>query len=106
VKLNRGDFDDFRLTVELMDYCFTRQNELSQFVHSKNINLKSAESFLRKTALADQIQMARINSAWSNGRRCRPDVIDENYMWSFNRAANYSKHLSEHPADLLKIIGK
>ncbi len=35
VKLNRGDFDDFRMTVEFMDYCYNRQNELWHFANSK-----------------------------------------------------------------------
>jgi hypothetical protein len=106
VKLNRGDFDDFLLTLEFMDYCYTRQNELMKFAGSKNSNLKSAESFLKKTALADQNQLSVINLAWSNGRRCKPDGTDENYMGSFNRAAAFSTHLSENPAELLKILGK
>jgi hypothetical protein len=104
VKLNRGDFDDFKLTMEFMEYCYNRQNELFHFVHTKNINLKSAESFLRKIALADQNELSVINSAWSIGRRCRPDAVDENFMGSFNRAANYSKYLSENPLEFMKII--
>jgi hypothetical protein len=106
VKINRGDFDDFMMTVEFMDYCYNRQNELLQFAGSKSIDLKSVESFIRKTSLADQNQLSMINLAWSKGRRCKPDRVDENYMASFNRAANYSKHLGENPAELLQLLQK
>lgn len=106
VKMNRGDFDDFRMTVEFMDYCYDRQNELWQFTRSKNISPGSAERYLKKAALADQDELSKINQAWSRGRRCKPDATDENFMWSFNRAAKYSGHLGENPAELLKILGK
>jgi hypothetical protein len=106
VKMNRSDFDDFRLTVEFMEYCYNRQNELYHFSHSRNINLKTAESFLQKMAVADQRELSLINAAWSVGRRCRPDASDGNFMGSFNRAAAYSKHLDENPAEFLEILGK
>ena len=106
VKINRSDFEDFKLTIEFMEYCYNRQNELFHFSRSKNINLKTAESFLQKTALADQNELSVINSAWSVGRRCKPDATDENFMGSFNRAANYSKHLSENPSEFLQLLEK
>jgi|WetSurSiteA1Bulk_404760.scaffolds.fasta_scaffold00128_10 hypothetical protein len=106
VKMNRSDLDDFILTVEFMEYCYQRQNDLLQFAHSKNIDLKSAEAYLKKVALADQIQLEKINAAWSNGRRSKPDETDNNYMWSFYLAAKYSKHLSEEPGELVRILGK
>jgi hypothetical protein len=89
-----------------MEYCYNRQNELFHFANTGNINLKTAGSFLRKTALADQNELAIINTAWSVGRRCKPDATDENFMGSFNRAANYSKHLSENPSEFLQLLGK
>jgi hypothetical protein len=106
VKVNRGDFDDFRQTVEFMDYCYNRQNELLEFAKFKNINLKSAESFLKETDEADLVHLVNIYSAWSYGRRCKPDSIDVNFMWSVYKAANYSEHLRGNPAELLKILGK
>jgi hypothetical protein len=106
VKMNRSDYDDFTLTIEFMEYCYNRQNELFHFSRTRNINLKTAESFLQKTALTDQNELSIINSAWSVGRRCKPDAMDENFMGSFNRAANFSKYLSENPSEFLKILGK
>jgi len=106
VKMNRGDFDDFKLTIEFMEYCYNRQNELWHFGNSKSIDPEAVENYLKRTARADEIQLSTINSAWSKGRRCKPDETDENFMGSFNRAANYSKHLSENPAELLKILGR
>jgi hypothetical protein len=106
VKMNRSDFDDFRMTIELMDYCYARQNKLLAFAKSKNINMKSAESFLKETDLADMVHLINIYSAWSNGRRCKPDSTDVNFMGSFYKAANYSEYLVDHPATLLKILGK
>ena len=106
VKMNRNDFDDFRMTIEFMDYCYTRQNELLRFANSGSIDLKSVKSYLKKTAQWDLAQQINIYSAWSNGRRCKPDGTDENYMGSFNKAANYSMHLIDNPAELLKILRK
>ncbi len=106
VKLNQGDFDDFRRTVEFMDYCYTRQNDLWKFTHSKNIDLKSVTSYIRNTADADLAHLINMNSAWSVGRRSKPDALDENYLWSFYRAVNYSDHLADHPDELLRIFGK
>ncbi len=39
VKLNRADFDDFKLTVEFMEYCYNRQNELSAFRQFQEISI-------------------------------------------------------------------
>jgi hypothetical protein len=106
VKMNMGDFNDFMLTIEFMEYTYNRQHDMQVVVNSKSIDLRSVETYLKKTALADQHQLSKITAAWSNGRRCKPDGIDDNYLWSFYKAANYSKHLSEHPAEFLKILGK
>jgi hypothetical protein len=106
VKLNRGDFDDFRMTIEFMDYCYKRQNDLLQFANSKSIDLKSVKSYLKITAEEDLVHLVNIYSAWSNGRRCKPDSTDVNFMWSFYKASNYSDYLGANPAELLKILGK
>ncbi len=106
VKKNHGDFDDFKMTVEFMEYCYNRQNELWHFARSGNRDLKSVERYLKNTARADQLQLSALNTAWSIGRRCRPDKTDENFMGSFNRAATYSALLSENPAEFIKILGK
>jgi hypothetical protein len=106
VKLNRGDFDDFKMTVEFMDYCYNRQNELLQFAGSGNTDLPSVKAYLKNTATSDLVQMINMSSAWSQGRRCKPDAVDENFLWSINKAAGYTDHLADHPAELLKILGK
>ncbi len=72
----------------------------------KGMDLKSVNSYLKETAQNDMVQLINISSAWSNGRRCKPDLIDENFMGSFSRASNYSSHLADNPAELLKILGK
>jgi hypothetical protein len=106
VKINRDDFNDFKMTVGFMDYCFERQNKLWQFAHSAGIDLKSAKSFLNNTAKMDMVQLVNMSSAWHNGRRCKSDLADENFLWSFGRASDYSDHLADNPAELLKILGK
>jgi hypothetical protein len=106
VKRNRADFDDFRLTMEFMNYCYNRQNELFHFTKTSTIDLKTARQFLQKTALADQKELSILNTAWSVGRRCKPDPVDENFMGTFNQAAAYSTYLSENPGEFLKILDK
>ena len=106
VKLNQGDFDDFRMTVEFMDYCYNRQNELQEFANSRNVDLKSVKGYLKETAREDLVQLINMSSAWSRGRRCQPDATDENFLWSINKAAKYTDHLADNPTELLKILGK
>jgi hypothetical protein len=48
--------------------------------------------------------LSRINLAWSIGRRTKPSATDKDFMWSFNLASAYSKHLSENPGEFIKIL--
>ncbi len=104
VKTNKRDFEDFLLTIKFMEYNYNRQNELLSFVNSKKTDLKSVETYLKKVALEDQIQLSKIYSAWNCGRRCKPNPTDKDYMWSFGLASSYSKHLSENPSEFIKIL--
>jgi hypothetical protein len=94
------------MTVEFMDYCYNRQNELLEFANSKNVDLKSVKSYLKETAREDLVQLINMGSAWSWGRRCKPDATDENFLWSIIKAAKYTDHLADNPTELLKILGK
>jgi hypothetical protein len=107
VTLNKGDFDNFLLTVEFIEYNYNRQNGLLAFVDSGKTDLKSVEFYFKKVAFEDQIKLSEIDSAWKLGRRGKPYLIgvdDEDYMWSFYTASNYSKHLSENPSEFIRIL--
>jgi len=104
IKLNMMDFDALLLTTEFLDYNFKRQNNLLSFVQSQNVTLKSVKNYFKQVASEDQIILSKIDSAWNIGRKSRnPGKINENYLWSFRKAAKYSKYLSENPKDFLKI---
>ena len=101
---NRHDFDDLFLTIEFMKYNYTRQNDLLNFANLYQTDLKSAETYLKKVASADQQMLSKIDSAWSIGRRCKPSTTDKDFMWSFKLASKYSKQLSENPDEFVKIL--
>ena len=104
VKKNMHDFDDFLLTIDFIKYNYDRQIELFNFIHSKNTDLKSVETYLKKVSSEDQEMLSRINLAWRAGRRTEAGATDKDFMWSFNLASAYSKHLSENPGEFIKII--
>ncbi|MCK9412904.1 MAG: family 20 glycosylhydrolase [Prolixibacteraceae bacterium] len=106
VTRNKGDFDDFLSTLNFIEYNYNRQNELLEFVHSKRRDLKSVETYLKKVAMEDQEQLSTIWSAWCQGRRCNPNEVVNDCMWSFGVASGYSKHLSENPSKFIKILRK
>lgn len=103
---NKGDFDDFLLSIEFIAYNYNRQNNLLIFANSQKTDLKSVDIYLKKLALEDQNLLSKINSAWSLGRRCKPNKTNKDYMWSFYIASNYSKYLSENPSEFIKILKK
>ena len=104
VTRNKDDFSALLLTVDFIEFNFNRQNDLLTFAKSGKTDLKTVETYLNKVAGEDQKQLAMINSAWIQGRRTKPDEKDENYMWSFWLASNYSKYLSENPSEFIKIL--
>lgn len=104
VTKNMHDFDDFLLTVDFIKYNYDRQIDLFNFIHSKKTDIKSVETYLKKVAGEDQQMLSIINLAWSIGRRTKPSATDKDFMWSFNLASAYSKHLSENPGEFLKIL--
>ena len=107
VTLNKGDFNNFLLTIEFIKYCYDRQNDLLVFAQSGQADLKSVENYFKKVASTDQTQLSKITSAWKVGRRSNPylnGVDDNDFMWSFYVASRYSKHLSENPAEFIKIL--
>jgi hypothetical protein len=106
VRKNMEDFDDFVLTIRFMDYTFNRQNSLLYLAGSGLANATLGSDYLNKAALEDQHQLELINQAWRRGRRCSPDSLDDNYMGSFYKAANYSRYLQAHPSELMKILKK
>lgn len=101
---NKGDFDEFLLTVEFIEYNYNRQNELIAFVNSEKTDLNSIGSYLKKVAIADQAMLEKIHSVWKRGRRCTIRENDEENMWSYFKVADYSKHLSENPVEFQKLI--
>lgn len=104
VNKNKKDFDDFRLTIEFMEYNYNRQNELLDFASSQKTDLESVEAYLKRVSSEDQALLSKINSAWSVGRRCNPDITSKEYMWSFYKASDYSKYLSENPSEFIRIL--
>jgi hypothetical protein len=104
VTRNNGDYEDFLLTIKFIEYNYKRHNELLAFANSQKNDLKTVEIYLNKVALEDQIILSTINSAWCRGRRCRPEEIVKDCMWSFYIASNYSKHLSENPSEFITIL--
>ena len=104
VKKNMHDFDDLLLTVDFIKYNYDRQNDLFNFIHSKKTDIKSVETYLKKVSNEDQQMLSRINLAWSIGRRTKPSKTDKDFMWSFNLASAYSKHLSENPDEFMKLL--
>ena len=81
-----------------------RRNDLLNFFLSKKTDIKSVETYLKKVAGEDQSMLSKINTAWAVGRRTRPSATDKEFMWSFNLAAAYSKHLSENPDEFMKLL--
>jgi len=104
VTKNMHDFDDLLLTVNFIEYTYNRQNDLSNFIYSKKTDLKSVEAYLKKVASEDQQMLSGINPAWSIGRRTKPSSTEKDFMWSFNLASAYSKHLSENPGEFMKVL--
>jgi hypothetical protein len=104
VTKNRHDFDDLLLTIEFMEYNFNRQKDLLDFIHSRRTDQESVKAYLKKVASEDQQMLSKINLAWSIGRRTKPSATETDFMWSFNLAASFSRHLNEKPEDFMKIL--
>jgi hypothetical protein len=104
VSRNRDDFDELRLTIEFMEYNYSRHNDLLEFANSKKTDLKSVQEYLKKVANADQIMMTRISRVWSKGRRSKPMKDDKEFMWSFGIAADFSAQLNANPGKLISIL--
>lgn len=104
VTKNLHDLDDLLLTVDFMEYNYSRKNDLLNFIHSKKTEMKSIEAYLKKVASEDQQMLSEINLAWSIGRRTRPSATDKDFMWSFNLASAYSEYLSENPDEFVKLL--
>jgi hypothetical protein len=104
VNKNMHDFDDLLLTVDFIEYNYKRQNDLFNFIYSKKTDMISVETYLKKVANEDQLMLSGINTAWTIGRRTNPGTTDKDFMWSFNLASGYSKHLSENPGEFMKIL--
>jgi hypothetical protein len=104
VTKNSHDFDDLLLTIEFIEYNYNRQKGLLDFIHSEKTDRAPVEAYLKKVASEDQQMLSKINLAWSIGRRAKPNTIDKDFMWSFNLAAGFSKHLNEKPEEFIKIL--
>ena len=101
---NKHDFEDLLLTIEFIEYNYNRQKDLLDFIHSKETDPESVGAYLKKVASEDQQMLSKINLAWSIGRRIKPGTADEDFMWSFNLGASFSKHLNEKPEEFMKIL--
>jgi hypothetical protein len=104
VTQNKHDFNDLLLTIKFIEYNYNRQNDLLDFIHSKKTDPESIKAYLKKVASEDQQMLSKINMAWSNGRRIKPSTTDKDFMWSFNLAAGFSKHLDEENEEFMKIL--
>ncbi len=107
VKKNRDDLDALLLTIEFIDYNFNRHNKLVDFANSQQFSNTSVKRFFEEIAKKDQVMLSKIDSAWTIGRRSKnPGEIAEEYLWSFSKAANFSKQLSEDPEEYIQILKK
>ncbi len=105
VKKNREDLDALLLTVEFIDYNFNRHNKLVDFVKSRQLSQTSIKRFFGEIAKKDQVMLSKMDSAWIIGRRSKnPGKISEEYLWSFSKAAAYSKQISEDPDEFIEIL--
>ena len=105
IKKNRDDFNALLLTVEFIDYNFDRNNKLVDFIKSQQHSRTSVKRFFGEIAKKDQIILAKMDSTWKIGRKSKdPRSISKEYLWFFNKAATYSKQLSENPDDFSKIL--
>lgn len=106
VKINKEDYEDILTTIEFINYNYNRQNELLAFVHAKKTDKKFVRVYLKKVALEDQAQLSKIYSAWLRGRRQNPNEMVKDFMWSFDKASDYSKHLNKNPSEFIKILNE
>jgi len=107
VKKNRDDLDALLLTVEFIDYNFDRHNKLVNFVKNQQFSHTSVKRFFGEIAKKDQVMLSKMDSAWTIGRRSEnPGKISEEYLWSFSKAATYSKQLSEDSEEYIQILKK
>ncbi len=107
VKKNRDDLDALLLTTEFIDYNFERHNKLIEFIKSGHFSSSSVKTFFDDVSKKDKVMLSRINSAWRIGRKAKdPGKISEDYLWAFNKAAAYSKYLSNNPDEFIEIISK
>jgi len=106
IKKNKGDFNEFLLTIEFLEYNYIRQNQLLAFANSKKTDMVSITNYLTKVALGDHNFIEKINAAWNQGRRSKASEAQKykDYMMSIYMASNYSKKLSENPVELIKMI--
>ena len=106
IKTNKEDFSEFLLTVEIIAYSFDRQNSLLDFADSGNVNSTSAKVYFDKVATTDKKMLARIDSVWARDGYIENERSDEEYMWSFPEASEYSAYLSLNPSEFIRIVNK
>ncbi|MBX2925560.1 MAG: family 20 glycosylhydrolase [Chitinophagaceae bacterium] len=101
---NKDDFEDFLLTIRYMNYIYNRQNDLLDFVQSRKNDIASVEAYLERVASEDQAQLSTICTAWKRGRHYKPDEALKDCMWSFYKAVDYSRQLSENSKFFIEIL--
>ena len=106
IKTNKEDFSEFLLTVEIIAYSFDRQNSLLDFAEAGNVNSTSAKVYFDKVATTDKKMLARIDSVWARDGYIENERSDEEYMWSFPEASEYSAYLSLNPSEFIRIVNK
>jgi hypothetical protein len=106
VKKNADDYSEFMLTLDYLDYTYSREIGLWEFAKSDKTDLASVKNYITKVAEEDQLLVAKMDSVWHKGRT---GSMDKGHVWGFYWAANYSKELAQNPqklADILKKVRK
>lgn len=106
IKKNKNDFNDFLLSIEFLQYIYSRQNNLLTFANSLKFDTESVNNYTKQVAKEDESFLSRIKKAWAQGRRSDVGDIQKegDFMMSFYKAANFSKELSKNPVELINVF--
>jgi len=106
IKKNKNDFNNFLLSIEFLQYIYSRQNNLLTFANSLKFDTESVNNYIKQVAKEDESFLSTIKKAWAQGRRSDVGDIQKegDFMMSFYKAANFSKQLSKNPVELINVF--
>lgn len=106
IRKNKEVFEDLFITVDFLDYLFRRENDLLLFVRSGNNNPEAVGNYFKTVAHTDSVYRVKIKAAWLRGRRAMMNEYDKDFMYSFAKAADFSRQMAEQPILFLQICEK